>query len=197
LNIYTYLLLSPSQDIAETENRLNEHFKDSLMASYDFADGTARSSTRAREVMLRKIVGASRSRLIVQFLTESVITSLVSFFLAITIVQVLLPKFNQLALVDLDMARLYQARMLLASVAMVVLLGIIAGIYPALSLSGFQAFPTKKSKRLMSEKSVLPRRILLTIQYIVSIVLIISVLSMLKQLRYMKSADLGFNKELH
>ena len=250
MNIHTYLLISPSLDIDETENRLNEHFRDHLMASKDFADGfalkmrplkevyfskpirneqdncrhgnlgllriilviaifvlvvasinyinvtTARSSTRAREVMLRKIVGASKSRLIFQFLTESVITSLISFLIAITIVQILYPKFNQLALVELSMAKLYQPRMMMASIAIVVIIGIIAGIYPALSLSGFRAFSTKNSERLTGEKSVLPRRILLTFQYIVSIILIISVFTIIKQLRYMRSADLGFNKEL-
>jgi putative ABC transport system permease protein len=250
LNIYNYVLLSPSYDIVETENRLNAHFNDSLMAAFNYSVGsalklrplkdvyfasplrnemdyckhgnlellriilviatfvlfiasinyinvtTARSSTRAREVMIRKMVGASRIRLIVQFLVESVITGLVSFLMAITIVQILLPKFNQLAMTELSMIRLFQPRIMLASIVMVLILGLTAGIYPAIYLSRSRPFSTKDGERRLKSRSVMPRRILLTFQYAVSVVLIICVFTILKQLRYMKSADLGFNKEL-
>jgi len=157
---------------------------------------TARASLRAREVGVRKVAGSLKSRLIAQFLVESVLISLVSFLLAITLVQVLLPTFNQLAMTELSLERLFQPQTILLLFACILLLGIIAGIYPAIYLTTFKPVASLKGEQLTGVTSVLFRRILLTFQFAISVVLIIGVLTILRQLKYMKTADLGFEKEL-
>jgi len=168
-----------------------------VLASINYINmATARATLRAREVGVRKVVGSSKSRLIAQFLVESVLISLVSFLIAITLVQVLLPAFNQLAMTELSLERLFQPQSIWLSFACILLLGIIAGIYPATYLTTFQPVASLKGKQLTGVKSVLFRRILLTFQFAISVVLLIGVFTILRQLKYMKTADLGFEKEL-
>jgi putative ABC transport system permease protein len=168
-----------------------------FMASINFINlTTARGSLRVREVRVRKIVGSLKSRLIAQFLVESVIISLVSFLLSMTFVQAMLPVFNQLARSDLSMERLLQPHMLLVSLAGVLLLGSIAGMYPAISIAGYPPVASWKAEKMTADRSALPRRVLLTFQFTISIVLIICVFTFLRQLSYMRTADLGFDKEL-
>ena len=157
---------------------------------------TARASMRAREVGIRKVTGAFKPQLIVQFFLESIITSLVSFLIAITIVQLLLPTFNELAMADLSMERLFEPKPLLLTVAGILILGFIAGIYPALYLTSFGTIVSLKGNQLKGESSIFLRRILLTFQFTISVVLIIGVFTILAQLEYMKTADLGFSREL-
>jgi putative ABC transport system permease protein len=168
-----------------------------FMASINFINlTTARSSLRAREVRVRKIVGSLKSGLVAQFLVESVIISLVSFLLSTTIVRVLLPIFNQLAMSDLSVESLLQPRIVLLLLAGVLLLGSITGMYPAISLTGYPPVASLMSEKMTGDRSALPRRVLLTFQFTISIVLIICVFTILKQLNYMRTADIGFDKEL-
>jgi putative ABC transport system permease protein len=157
---------------------------------------TARALLRAREVGVRKVAGSLKSRLIAQFLVESVIISLLSFLIAIILVLVLLPAFNQLAMTELSLKRLFQPQSIWLSFACIIFLGIIAGIYPATYLTTFQPVASLKGEQLTGMRSVLFRRILLTFQFAISLVLITGVLTILRQLKYMKTADLGFDKEL-
>lgn len=157
---------------------------------------TARASLRAREVGVRKVLGSLKSRLIAQFLVESVLMGLVSFLIAIILVQVLLPIFNQMVRNELSMEILFHPQIILISFACVLLLGIIAGIYPAVYLTTFQPVASLKGEQLTGVKSILFRRILLTFQFAISVVLMIGVSTILRQLRYMKTADLGCELEL-
>jgi len=168
-----------------------------FMASINFINlTTARGSLRAREVRVRKIAGSVKSELITQFLIESVIISLASFLISITFVLVMLPVFNQLAMSDLSIERLLQPRIILVSLAGVLLLGSIAGMYPALSITGCPPVASLEGEKMTGDRSALPRRVLLTFQFTISIVLIICVFTIIKQLNYMRTADLGFDKEL-
>jgi putative ABC transport system permease protein len=157
---------------------------------------TARASLRSREVGIRKVSGSLKYSLIVQFLVESVIISLVSLLIAITLVQVLLPTFNQLAMIELSLERFFKPGTILLSITGILLLGFMAGIYPAFYLTTFQPVAFLKGEQLTGVRSVLFRRVLLTFQFAISVVLIIGLLTILRQLKYMKTADLGFDKEL-
>lgn len=157
---------------------------------------TARASLRAREVGIRKVSGSLKSSLIAQFLIESVIISLVSFLIAITLVQVLLPTFNHLAMIELSLDRFFKPGTILLSITGILLLGFMAGIFPALYLTTFKPVAFLKGNQATGLRSVLFRRVLLTFQFAISLVLIIGVFTILRQLKYMKTADLGFDKEL-
>ena len=145
---------------------------------------------------IRKVSGSLRSSLIVQFLVESVIISLLSFLIAITLVQVLLPTFNQLVMIDISLERFFKPVTILFSITGILLLGFMAGIFPTLYLTSFQPVAFLKGEQPTGVSSVLFRRVLLTFQFAISVVLIIGVLTILRQLKYMKTADLGFDKEL-
>ena len=157
---------------------------------------TARASLRSREVGIRKVAGSSNVRLIAQFLVESIIISLASFLFALTLVQVLLPIFNQIALTEINLATFFQPETILISVAGIVSLGFINGIYPALYLTTFQTVASIEGEQLTGITSVYFRRILFTFQFSISILLIVGVFTILRQLKYMKTADLGFDREL-
>jgi putative ABC transport system permease protein len=168
-----------------------------FMATINFINlTTARSSLRVREVRVRKIVGSLKSRLIAQFLVESIIISLVSFLLAMTFVQVMLPVFNQLAMSDLSVESLLHPRIILVLLAGVLLLGSIAGLYPAISITRYPPVASSKGEKMTGDRSAIPRRILLIFQFTISVVLIICVFTILKQVNYMRTADLGFDEEL-
>jgi putative ABC transport system permease protein len=157
---------------------------------------TARASLRSREVGIRKVAGSSKVSLIAQFLVESIIISLVSFSIALTLVQVLLPTFNQLAMTEINLETFFQPATILISIAGIVLLGVATGIYPALYMTTFQTVPSIKGEQLTGITSVVFRRILFAFQFTISILLIIGVFTILRQLKYMKTADLGFDREL-
>ena len=157
---------------------------------------TARASLRSREVGIRKVVGSSKVSLIAQFLVESIIISLASFSIALTLVQLLLPTFNQIALTEINLDTFFKPETILISVAGIVLLGFITGIYPASYLTTFQTVASIEGKQLTGITSVLFRRILFTFQFTVSILLIVGVFTILRQLNYMKTANLGFDREL-
>jgi putative ABC transport system permease protein len=157
---------------------------------------TARASLRSREVGIRKVAGSSNVSLIAQFLVESIIISLASFLFALTLVQVLLPTFNQIALTEINLAAFFQPEIILISVAGIVVLGFITGIYPAVYLTTFRAVASIEGEQLTGTTSVLFRRILFTFQFSISILLIVGVFTILSQLKYMKTADLGFDREL-
>jgi len=157
---------------------------------------TARASLRAREVGLRKVNGSSRSSLIIQFLVESVLMALLAFLIALTMTQVLLPAFSQLALTELSLPLRPGKGTWVIFLAAVGMVGIIAGIYPAFYLTRFQPVASQKGISQSGPWARLFRRILLTIQYVASVILIICVITLFWQLHYMKSTDPGFNKEL-
>jgi putative ABC transport system permease protein len=157
---------------------------------------TAKSSLRAREVGIRKVSGATRSRLMIQFLAESVLTGLISLLVSYTLVQVLLPTFNQMVQAEFSLKQLFKPEIIGLSVTGVILLGFMAGLYPAIQLTAFHPVASLKEELLRGPRSGIFRRILLALQFVISVVLTMGVLTILKQIHFMKYTDLGFDKEL-
>ncbi len=155
---------------------------------------TAKSANRAKEVGLRKTIGSFRSHLITQFLTESTLYSLLSFVIAIGIASVVLPFFNQLAGKELTLpwAELWFIPTLFMSS---VLIGVIAGLYPAFYLSSFKPAAVLKGKLGMGSKSSKLRNALVVFQFTASIVLIIGTFVVYQQMEYILNTTIGFNKE--
>jgi putative ABC transport system permease protein len=157
---------------------------------------TARASLRAKEVGIRKVAGSSKSSLVIQFLVEAIVVTLFSFLIALTMVQLLLPAFNQLASTDVEMEFKDMPGTWIIYLVSVIVLGLISGIYPAIYLTVFKPVKYLSGEHVKGTGSVVFRRVLLTFQFTISMVLIIGVIVIFRQLAYMKTADLGFNKEL-
>ncbi len=167
-----------------------------LIACINFVNlTTARSTERAKEVGIRKVIGAARFQLTSQFLGESILISIIAFFLSLGLYSALLPVFNNLAgkIVAYNLIRQPLSILLLLAIALVI--GLIAGFYPALVLSAFKPIASLKGRFSTSTKGLLLRRGLVVFQFTISIALIIGTGIVYSQLHYMESRDLGFNKE--
>lgn len=165
-----------------------------LIACVNFMNlSTARASRRSREIGLRKVAGASRGQLIRQFLGESLVMSVISLVVALLLVQLLLPVFNDLTGKTLILS-LSQPRMLLTLAGITLLTGLIAGSYPALYLSSLRPAIVMKSTGTAQSNSWF-RRGLVVFQFILSAGLIISTMVIYRQLDFMLNKDLGMNKE--
>lgn len=156
---------------------------------------TARSSVRAREVGMRKVVGASRSQLVGQFLSESTLLALIALALAVGIVFFALPAFNNLA--DRQIAfTFFDNWGLLAGLAgIVVLIGLAAGSYPAFLLSAFRPVVVFSGQLQQGLKGGLLRKVLVSFQFMTSIFLLIITGVVYQQLEYCRNMDLGFDKD--
>ncbi len=155
---------------------------------------TARSTTRAKEVGMRKTVGASRRQLIMQFYGESLFLTTMACVIALTLVTLLLPAFNQLTGKNLKLD-LIDIQMLLGLIAIVVLTAMTAGSYPAIFLSSFRPVKVLKGAFKSEGKGQAFRRILVVTQFSLSIALLIGTSVAYNQLRFLRQAKLGFNKE--
>lgn len=167
-----------------------------IIACINFMNlATARSAGRAREVGVRKVVGAYRTQLMMQFMGESVFMAILSLIMAIGLVYLLLPLFNALSGKFLALA-FTDTGFLLGMAGIVVLVGIIAGSYPALFLSSFHPAAVLKgsSKAGTSSGSTL-RKVLVTVQFVISIVFIVGTGVVSDQMTYMQNRNLGFDKE--
>ncbi|UCE42408.1 MAG: ABC transporter permease [Candidatus Aminicenantes bacterium] len=164
-----------------------------LLACINFINlTTARAAERAREVGLRKTIGASRRQLVFQFMGESVMMSLTAMPLAIGTVLLILPAFNQLSGKKLRI--LFSSSDLLVWLGLAVLVGLLSGVYPSLVLSRFE--PSRVVKRMTASfGSGLLRKGLVVFQFVISISLIAGTLVVQRQLDYMQSKSLGFQKE--
>ncbi len=165
-----------------------------IVACINFMNlATARSARRAKEIGLRKVVGASRSQLMLQFLGESLIISFLSLLVAVAIVGLLLPAFNQLAEKDLYF-NLLNGKLLLILVGIALVTGLISGSYPALFLSGFKPISVLKGKLKMGGGNLLFRNGLVVTQFVVSIILLVGTAVVYRQLNFIKDKNLGFDK---
>jgi putative ABC transport system permease protein len=154
---------------------------------------TARSANRAREVGIRKVVGANRVQLIKQFMGESIFYACIALIIGLTILYLLLPTFGQLAGRPLGMD--YSLPIILVLIGLALFTGILAGIYPAFVLSSFQTIHALKGALKSRDGSALFRKILVVTQFSLSIFLIIGTLSVFRQIDFMMNRDLGYNKE--
>jgi putative ABC transport system permease protein len=167
-----------------------------IIASINFINlSTARSSGRAREVGIRKVLGSYRKQLIGQFLTESMVLSLISMTIAVLLVWLALPLFNSLSGKALSLSALEQGSMLFALVLVTLLTGFFAGIYPAFFISAFRPANVLKGQMRSGAKAKLVRRGLVVFQFMASIILIIGTFIVYNQLNYIQNKKLGFNKE--
>jgi putative ABC transport system permease protein len=156
---------------------------------------TARSTTRAKEVGLRKVIGAHRLKIIQQFFGESLLMSFISLGLAIVLVELLLPVFTSVSGTQLFLNYGRNIHMLLAVVAIALFTGILSGSYPALYLSSFQPVRVIKGIFFLGSKGASFRKILVIIQFSISILLIICTIIISDQIVFMKTKKLGFEKE--
>jgi putative ABC transport system permease protein len=166
-----------------------------LIACINFMNlSTARSSVRAREVGIRKTAGALRRDLIHQFLLESTLYSTLAALFALLLIQAALPFFNQLSGVQLSFSVLNIPLFWAALLAFTLLIGVISGSYPAFYLSRFEPHAVLKGRQSAGLKRSGFRGALVTFQFLISIALIISSLVMYRQIRFMQTKNLGFDK---
>lgn len=167
-----------------------------LIACVNFMNlSTARSANRAKEVGIRKVTGSLRSNLIFQFLIESIVITLISLLLALFLAAMVLPMFNQLAGKEMTIDSLITSWLLPELIALTLVVGFIAGSYPAFYLSSFQPIQVLKGSLAKGFKSNWLRSSLVVFQFSISIVLIIGTLVIYSQLDYIRKRDVGFKRD--
>ena len=167
-----------------------------LLACINFINlSTARSSNRAKEIGMRKVVGASRKEIIIQFFLESIIYAFISLIISIVLVYDLLPAFNSLSGKELSFNLQNNFELLLLTLGIAVFTGIISGVYPALFLSAFKPVKVLKGKFNSGSGNKNFRKPLVTFQFVLTIILIIGTVVVNRQLHFIQNKNLGFNKE--
>ncbi len=167
-----------------------------LIACINFMNlTTARSASRAKEVGIRKVLGTERRFLVFQFLTESTLMAVLSLVLALVIAYLVLPLFNEVANKSMVLASLFSSRALPLLVTLPLIVGLLAGSYPAFFLSAFRPIEVLKGKLKLRSNSTSLRSILVVFQFVTSIILIVGTLVIYKQLNYIRSKDLGYSKD--
>ena len=200
-----------------TDIHLHSHFKDELMPNSDIKYiyifslvalfilliacinfmnlSTARSAGRSREVGLRKVFGAPRNQLIMQFLLESILLTLIALAVALVLLQLLLPHFNHITGKQLSSSYLANWYLIPSAIALAVAVGILAGSYPAFFLSAFRPVAVLKGRLNLGIRSTALRSALVVFQFAISIFLFVSTLIVYQQLQYVQDKRLGFDKE--
>jgi len=167
-----------------------------VIASINFINlSSARAVRRAREVGLRKVIGGTRKQLFFQFLGESVIVTLIAMILALALFEVALPYLNDFLQKNITLNLIENYKFTIFITITSILVGIMAGLYPAAILSRFNPISVIQGNFKSSSKGVLLRRILVVGQFAVSIALIIAVFIVIQQIEYLNSIDLGYNRE--
>jgi len=163
-----------------------------IIACINFMNlSTARSEKRAREVGVRKVMGARKSSLVLQFLAESVLTSFCALAVALLLAGLFLPSFNSLTQKSLELFG--QPSLIVWMVVLTLVTGVVAGLYPAFYLSGFQPVRVLKGKVIGGLSAIVIRKSLVVFQFAVSVCLILGALVIWLQLNYLRTQDLGFN----
>lgn len=156
---------------------------------------TARSSTRVREIGMKKVLGSGKKDLVFQLLGESLLVSFIAMICAYGAVLLSLTPFNQRLELNLKTGMLFNPILIAAVLALFLLIGILSGIYPAFYLSGIRSVTAISGGFSSSRKGVRIRRILVTFQFVISIGVVIITMFMNRQVEFMRSRDLGFKKE--
>jgi putative ABC transport system permease protein len=166
-----------------------------IIACINFMNlATARSERRAREVGVRKSVGSRRYELVLQFLGESVMVTTIAYVIAMMIVELALPFYNNLTEKKLFLDYT-NTTFWFFSILVVLIIGLLSGSYPALYLSAFNPVKVLKGKLVAERGGTTPRKVLVVVQFFFSIVLIISTFVITEQISYVKKRDLGYNQE--
>jgi putative ABC transport system permease protein len=210
LNMYPTLILEPLKDVylrstrdgSKTGNINNVYIFSLiavfilLIACFNFVNlTTARAAERAKEVGIRKVVGALKNQLTLQFMGESVILCMIAFLFTLGLASLLLPSFNHLAGKTISPGIFHQGNYLLVLFLTAVGVGLLAGSYPALVLSSFKPVTVLKGRFNSGSRGALLRKSLVIAQFSISIALIIATIIVYNQTNYMRNQDLGFNKD--
>ncbi|MEM1134745.1 MAG: ABC transporter permease [Bacteroidota bacterium] len=156
---------------------------------------TARATSRAKEVGVRKTMGSLKSQLVKQFLTESIILTFIALIISFILLIILLPFFNQLAGKEISISYLLQPKILTVIVGIALFMGLAGGSYPAFYLSHFKPNSVLKSKATLNSRNILLRRVLVVTQFTVCISMLICTWTVYDQLQYMHNKDLGFKQD--
>jgi putative ABC transport system permease protein len=166
-----------------------------LIACINFTTlAIGRSARRAKEVGVRKVIGGERRQLVMQFLSEAVLLSILSAILGLLLAKWLLPYFNLLSGRELTFSFFLYPEIIWMLAGLTLLVGLLAGIYPALILSGFKPIDVLKSKIRVNGANLFTRS-LVTVQFSLSIGLVICTMIIMKQTKYMSGSNPGFNRE--
>ncbi|HUS03263.1 MAG TPA: ABC transporter permease [Chitinophagaceae bacterium] len=156
---------------------------------------TARSARRAKEIGIRKVTGSTKRQLVLQFLSESLLTAFVAVLLSILLIILLLPAFNSISGKAFSMKTLFQPFNIILMLSIVLFTGLVGGSYPAFYLAGFKPVSILKGALSKASGNVNLRRSLVVLQFSISMVMLICTWIVYSQLSYLKKKDLGFNKE--
>ncbi len=164
-----------------------------IIACVNFMNlSTARSEKRAREVGIRKTLGSEKKQLLAQFLCESLLMTIFAFVFAACIIYVGLPPFNRLLKQEIPIP-FAQAQFWFYTLGIIIVTGLIAGSYPAFYLSAMKPVKVLKGSFLPGKRALLPRRVLVTAQFAVSIILISATLIIYQQIKHVQNRDLGYD----
>lgn len=168
-----------------------------IIACFNFINlATARSFRRAKEIGVRKVVGADRKQLIFQFIGETILLSVFSMLLATIATMFIIPWLNHFTDKSIQFNPFTNPMLALMIIAGGITIGVLAGIYPALILSGFQPIKVLKNMKLAGSGGTLwLRHALVVVQFALSVLLIVSTIIVYKQTKYLNNKDVGFNKE--
>lgn len=167
-----------------------------LLAFVNFINlSTASSGTRTKEIGIRKVLGSDKSSLVVQFLTESVLTAALATILSILLVWLLLPFFNQVSAKQLLITNLFKPLPLLGLACLLLLSGLAAGIYPAFYMAAFRPIAVLKDRFKLSGTTSFTRNALVVFQFATAIILMIGTIVVYKQLGFIQNQHIGFKKE--
>jgi putative ABC transport system permease protein len=167
-----------------------------LIACVNFMNlSTARSSKRSAEVGVRKVLGAEKSSLVRQFMGESIMMSMIAFVFALLFAYALLPLFSKVSGKEINFSFQQHGILLFGFLALAVITGLLAGIYPAFYLSSFQPVKVLKGRISNSLAAISLRKALVVFQFVISAGLIIAAVIISDQMNYLRSRDLGFEKE--
>jgi putative ABC transport system permease protein len=167
-----------------------------LIACINFINiSTARAAGRAMEVGMKKVIGSGRGRLILQFLSESLLITLFATILGLLLVELVFPEFENIVGDELGISYLENPVNLLIILAGIIVLGVIAGLYPAFYLTAFKPVSVLKGEKSHGKSARLLREVLIVFQFTISIILIIGTIVVYKQLQYLRNKDLGFKKD--
>jgi len=167
-----------------------------LLASINFTNlNTARATTRAKEVGMRKALGALKSQLVEQFFGEALITSVIALLISVVLISLAMPAFNQFAGKAIQLNEALTPQFIVGALLLMLLIGFCAGSYPAIILARLKPITSLKSSAGPRASNLLVRKGLIVFQFIVSTFFITSMIVVLLQLDYLQRKDLGFDKE--
>lgn len=156
---------------------------------------TARAASRAREVGIRKVVGAYMQKLMKQFLSESILMIFISLIIGFLLAELSVNEFNRLAETNLHVKGFYAYPFNIIFFVGAIVLGIISGLYPAFALTSFKTVEVIKGKISKSSRGVIARKILMVFQFIISLTMIVGTIVIYRQINFVKHINLGFDKE--